>query len=100
MEGDENAAKDAAPEIQGDGDRCYQNGNACSLLQFDRDFKDVIERDGENRCPRRRRPDLSRAGSRELRKLRGWIPHDRPALSPLETKRVTAPRSPRSSKFM
>ena len=48
MERDENAAKDAAPEIQGDGNRCDQNRDAGRLLQFDRDFKDVIERDGED----------------------------------------------------
>src|ERR1700694_2872754 len=48
MESDENTAKDAAPEIQGDGNGSDQNCDAGGLLQLDRDNKDVIERNGED----------------------------------------------------
>ena len=99
MERDQHPAKHAAPEIQGDGNGCHQNGDPRRLLQFDRDFKDVIECDGKDHArgdygQTYPEPDPERSGDYPAGFLMIFL------RGPLETKRVTAPRSPRSSRFM
>ena len=100
MKGDQHPAEYAAPEIDADGDCGHQNGDPSGLLKFRRDGEDVVEGDGEEQTggddgQTYPQPYPERAGNRLAGLLR-----DRPGLFPLETKRVTAPRNPRSSRFM
>ena len=68
MQSNQNTAKDAAPEIDSDGNGRDQNGDAGRLLQLDRDLKDVVERDGEDHARAEHgqtypEPDPERAGN-------------------------------------